>query len=253
METPDGSTFEYNDADVKIGYGSQFTTLPSSGNGSYSIYTGGPSASNFSLAPGQQYEIQIDFDKNGTIDATGTVRMVGIPTITYPEDGSTVPNHFTATWDDNGTSFAGYSADYWVSLASTDTNGVYRIFETTNQSVIIGNGSVDSSFYDYYQTNDPLPSGSYSMDVWSFNGPAGFLSSVGDQLPNINGQNVTGYFYSNYLGNGISFNCSGLLSKVASAYAASGPRPQIPPVLKRYFNSIPSMVKRKAGISLPKL
>jgi len=251
LETATGSTSGYNDADVKIGYGSQFTSVPSTGNGSYDVSNFLSNGSNFSLTPGQQYEITIDFDKNGTIDATGTVRMVGVPTITYPTDGSTAPNRFTATWDDNGTAFAGYGADYWVSI-NGDTTGAFRWFETTNRSVNVGDGSVDSSFYGFYLTNDPLPADDYSMDVWSFNGPANFLTNVGDQLPNINGQNVTGYFYSTYLGNGITFSCSGLSSRIVFGHAASRQYAQLPPALKHFYKSIPAVVRKKAGMRLPK-
>ena len=151
-----------------------------------------PNATNFSLSPGQPYQIKIDFDKNGTIDATGSVRMVGVSTITNPLDSATVPNHFTAMWSDNGSAFAGYSANYWLTITG---DSAYRYFVTTTPSKVVGDGSVDSSFYGYYLSNAPLPGGHYEMSVWSFNGPAGFLT-VGDQLPNINGQNVTGYMYS---------------------------------------------------------
>jgi hypothetical protein len=211
------------------------------------VYTGMPGATDFSLSPGQQYEITIDFDKNGTIDATGYVRMVGVTTNTYPPDSSTVPNHFTATWDDNGASVPGYSANYWLTI---DGDSASRYFVTTTTSKVIGDGSVDSSFYGFYLTNDPLPAGQYTMSVWSFNGPAGFLT-VGEPLPNINGQNVSGYFYSYYFGESTTFNSSGLSSKSAAKYAGAIQHWRVPPALRRFYKSIPSYVKKRAHISIP--
>ena len=247
LQTPDGTSSDYNDADVQIGYGTQFTSVPSSGSGSYILYSGMPNAGSFSLAPGQQYEIKIDFDKNGTVDATGSVRMVGITSITYPTDGSTVPNHFTATWDDSGSTNPGYSANYWTSISGDSAT---RFYVTTTPSAVVGDGSVDSSFYGFYLTNDPLPAGQYSMSVWSYNGPAGFLT-VGEPLPNINGQNVSGYFYSYYFGDPITFNSSGLSSRLAGRYAYARQHWPVPKALKNFYRSIPTAIRKKAGISLP--
>ncbi|HEY6952781.1 MAG TPA: carboxypeptidase regulatory-like domain-containing protein [Bacteroidota bacterium] len=249
LKTPAGTTSSYDGATVQIGYGSQFTTLPSVGTGTglYEVYTGNPA--NFSLSPGQQYEIKIDFDKNGTVDATGSVRMVGVSTNTYPADSSTVPNHFTATWSDNGSAVPGYSANYWLSISGDSAS---RFFVTSTTSKVVGDGSVDSSFYGYYLSNAPLPAGQYSMSVWSFNGPANFLSTVGDQLPNINGQNVTGYMYSYYLGNASTFTSSGLPSSAAPVYSYSSQHWKVPLALTKFYKSIPSVIRRKEGISLPK-
>ncbi len=248
LKTPAGTTSNYDGADVKIGYGGQFTSVPSTGSGSYTLYTypGMPGAGNFSLSPGQQYEITIDFDKNGTIDATGSVRMVGVSTITNPLDSAKVPNHFTATWNDNGSAVPGYSANYWLTVSG---DSAYRYFLTTTTSKLIGDGSVDSSFYGYYLSNAPLPAGSYTMSVWSFNGPAGFLT-VGQQLPNINGQNVTGYFYSYHFGQSVTFTSTGLPSVRAPGYSYQMQHWKIPAALKNFYKSIPSAVKKKAKLSL---
>jgi hypothetical protein len=249
LKTPAGTTSNYDGADVKFGYGNQFTSAPSAGSGTYLAYTGMQSAPNFTLAPGQQYEIRIDFDKNGTTDATGSVRMVGVSTITYPADSATVPNHFTATWNDNGSLNPGYSANYWLSISGDSAS---RFFMTSTRSKVIGDGSVDSSFYDYNQQNAPLPAGQYSISVWSFNGPANFLSSVGSQLPNINGQNVTGYFYSDYLGESTTFTSSGLPSSAAPGYSSRQQHWKVPLALANFYKRIPNTIKKKAGISAPK-
>ncbi|HTP12179.1 MAG TPA: carboxypeptidase-like regulatory domain-containing protein [Bacteroidota bacterium] len=246
LQTPAGATSNYDGADVKIGYNGQYTTLPSAGSGSYLAYTGMPGATNFSLSPGQQYDIKIDFDKNGTVDATGSVRMVGVSSITNPASGSTVPNHFTATWSDNGTSVPGYSANYWLTISGDSAS---RYFLTTTTSKVIGDGSVDSSFYGYYLDNAPLPAGQYDLSVWSFNGPAGFLT-VGTPLPNINGQNVTGYFYAYYFGQSVSFNSSGAGSSRAPVYASRAQHWKMPTALKNFYKTIPTVVRKKAGISL---
>ncbi len=248
LKTPAGTTSNYDGADVQVGYGSQFTPLPTAGSGSYMAYTGMLNAANFSLAAGQQYEIKIDFDKNGTTDATGFVRMVGVSTITYPTDGSTLPNHFTATWNDNGSATPGYSADYWLTISGDSAS---RFFVTTTPSKVVGDGSVDSSFYGYYLSNAPLPGGQYSMSVWSFNGPAGFLT-VGDQLPNINGQNVTGYMYSYFFSDPVTFNSSGLPSTAAPGYSSRQQHWKAPLALANFYKRIPNIIKKKAGISAPK-
>jgi hypothetical protein len=248
LKTPAGTTSNYDGASVQIGFGSQFTTLPSAGSGSYMVYTGMPNATNFSLVAGQQYEIKIDFDKNGTIDATGSVRMVGISTITNPLGGATVPNHFTATWNDNGSVNSGYSANYWLSISGDSAS---RFFVTSNRSKVIGDGSVDSTFYGYYLSNAPLPAGQYSMSVWSFNGPAGFLT-VGDQLPNINGQNVTGYMYSYFFSDPVTFSSSGLPSTAAPGYSYRQQHWKAPLAMANFYKRIPNIIKKKAGISSPK-
>jgi len=247
LTTPNGTTTNYDNADVQIGYGTQFTTLPSSGSGDYLLYSGMQGAGSFALAAGQPYEIKIDFDKNGTVDATGAVQMVGTSTITYPTDGSTVPNHFTATWNDNGTANPGYSANYWVFI-SGDSASDY--FWTTTPSVVVGNGSVDSSFYGFYLPNNPLPAGDYEMEVSAFNGPAGFLTTYGDQLPNINGQNVTGYMYAYYSGPTVSFTSSGMPSSAAPGFAYSKHNTKVPPALVKFYKRLPSMIRNKISMKL---
>jgi hypothetical protein len=247
LKTPTGTTSNYDGASVQVGYGTQFITVPSAGSGSYMIYTGMTGATNFTLAAGQPYQIKIDFDKNGTIDATGSVRMVGVSTITNPTDGSTVPNHFTATWDDSGSANAGYSANYWLTISGDSAS---RFFETSSPSKVIGDGSIDSSFYGYYLSNDPLPAGQYQMDVWSFNGPAGFLS-IGDQLPNINGQNVTGYMYSYYFSPSVTFNSSGLSSSTIPGYSSRKQHWKVPLALANFYKKIPAVIRKKAGLMIP--
>jgi hypothetical protein len=246
--TTNGASTGWDSAAVKIGYGNQFTTLPSQGSGSYMLYTGLPGAGNFSLAPGQQYEITIDFDKNGTIDANGTVRMVGSTRVTNPTAGATVGKTFTATWKDTASSVSGYSANYWLTVSGVNAS---RYFLTTTTSKVIGDGSIDSTFYGYAMKNDPLPAGDYTMGLWSFNGPAGFFSQA-TPLPNINGQNVEGYFYSYYLGESVSFKSSGSAAPGGNSYAQKEQHWKVPLALKNFYKAIPADVKKRNRISFPK-
>jgi hypothetical protein len=250
FKTTSGASKNWDSADVKIGYGNQFTTLPlqGQGSGSYMLYTGMPGAGNFSLAPGQQYEIRIDFDKNGTIDANGTVRMVGSTRVTNPTAGATVGKTFTAAWKDTGSSVSGYSANYWLTV---NGDSAYRYFLTTTTSKVIGDGSIDSTFYGYAQKNDPLPAGSYTMSLWSFNGPAGFFSQAAP-LPNINGQNVEGYFYSYYLGESVSFNSSGSTAPGGNSYVQKEQHWKAPLALRNFYKAIPAVVKKRSRISPPR-
>ena len=246
LTTPDGTSKNWDSAEVKIGYGTKFYTMTPAGSGSYALISGVFGPADFSLTPGQQYQITIDFDKNGTIDANGSVRMVGTTRMTNPTDGATVGKTFTATWSDTGSTIPGYSANYWLLLSGDSAAGY---FLTTTPSKVIGDGSIDSSFYGYPLPNNPLPPGQYSLSVWSFNGPANFLSSVGTPLPNINGQNVDGFFYSYYFGDAIQFSSTGT---VAAKYAQKSHRLKVPLALRNFYRAIPASIKKKSGISLSK-
>ena len=251
FKATNGTSKSWDSADVKIGYGNQFTTLPSqgAGSGSYMLYTGMPGAGSFSLAPGQQYEIRIDFDKNGTVDANGTVRMVGSSRTTNPTEGATVGKTFTATWKDTGSTVAGYSANYWMTLSGDSAS---RFFLTTTTSKVVGDGTIDSTFYGYALKNDPLPVGNYTMSLWSFNGPAGFFSQVATPLPNINGQNVEGYFYSYFFGESVSFKSSGAAAPGVNNYSQTEQHWRVPLAFKNFYKSIPASVKKKNRIAFPR-
>ncbi len=87
------------------------------------------------------------------------------------------------------------------------------------------------------------------MSVWSFNGPANFLT-VSEPLPNISGQNVTGYFYSYYFSPSVSFYSTGLSSRMASRYSYGREHWKLPSAMKKLYRSLPPMVRKKANISL---
>lgn len=233
LVTPGGTGAAWDSALVRVGVGAQLTTVPSTGSGQYTLFT--PS---LTLDAGQFYSITIDFDQNGTTDANGQVRMVGTPRITSPTPSSTVGNPFTATWTDTGTTISGYSANYWLSI-SGDSAG--RFFVTQNLSKVIGDGSVDTSIYGFPQPNDPLPVGNYNMSVTALNGPAGFLT-IGSPQPNINGQNVQGFFFSYSFGQAVDFSSTG--------FGASSPRVALrkqktPLALKQMYDQLPASVRKK--------
>ncbi len=204
----------WDSATVKLIQGNDIFTLPPAGSGIYQAFT-----PEIALVPGAIYALTIDFDRNGTIDASGQVRMVGGTLITSPENGSTVGRQFTATWNDSASGLPGYSATYYLVLSGQDS----RYFLTKSLSKEIGDGIVDSTFYGYPQPNDPLPAGDYTMSLWGLNGPADFLF-VTTPLPNISGQNVTGYFYSYSFGSEVQFTSTGQGASQSVARASQPPR-----------------------------
>ena len=238
LETPGGPSTHWDSALVKISYGTRVDTLRSSGNGTYSS-----TYPNLSLVAGQNYLITVDFDRNGTVDANGLVRMVGSTHITSPTPSSTVGRTFTATWVDSGSSTPGYSANYWVTLSGDSAS---HTFLTNQLSKVIGNGVVDTSIYGFPQPNGPLPAGHYSMSLFGLNGPAGFLT-IGNPSPNINGQNVQGYFYSYSFGESVQFTSTGLS---ASSIPASIRNPKVPLALREFYKKLPKEIKERIRLKL---
>lgn len=242
LKTPDGTRSAFDSALVTIGTGSQSYTLTPYGGGSYEIISGLTGSGNFSLQSGKDYFIKIDFDRNGTIDANGQVKMVGGVRITAPADSSTVGKMFTAAWQDSGSSEPGYSADYYLDITG-DSAG--RFFLTQSTSKVIGDGTVDSSIYGYPQPNDPLPAGHYQFNLSGLNGPAGFLQITGPPLPNINGQGVEGYYYSYSSAIPISFTSTGLSASKLLAGKSSAP-----PVIRSIIESMPPQLRKYVGAHL---
>jgi hypothetical protein len=238
LVAPGGTRTPWSTALVRVGIGAQMTTLPSVGNGEYSL-----TSPTIMLAAGQTYSITIDFDQNGTIDANGQIRMVGATAITSPAPGATVGRTFTAMWTDSGTVVPGYSANYWVTITGDSAS---RFFFTRNLTKVIGDGTIDTSIYGFPQPNDPLPAGEYNMSLWSLNGPAGFLT-IGTPQPNINGQNVRGFFYAYSIGSPVSFTCTGL--GATAARIVSG-RQRTPAALKQMYDQLPASVRKRIAIKL---
>ena len=232
LTSPSGSV-GWESAVVNIGYGSQTTAIPHSSGGSYSAFS-----PDLSLTPGESYFITIDFDNNGTIDANGQIQMVGNTVITSPAASATVPQSFTATWTDDASSSPGYNADYFVILSGDSAS---RVFLTKQRTKVIGDGSVDSSIYGSPQYNDPLPAGSYTMQLWGLNGPAGFMT-LGNLQPNINGQNVEGYFYAYSLAEPVDFTSTGLSESIKRIAAR---KQKLELAVKEHYKRFPQEIKSR--------
>jgi hypothetical protein len=149
---------------------------------------------------------------------------------------------FTATWTDTAAGIPGYGANYWLTLSGDSAS---RTFFTRSLTKVIGNGIPDTSVYGFPQPNDPLPAGNYTMNLWSLNGPAGFLT-IGNPAPNINGQNVQGYFYAYAFGTPVEFMSTG---QGATASSFGGKR-NIPLALKQMYDQLPANIRKKIGMKL---
>src|SRR5262249_41062342 len=150
----------------------------------------------------QTYKLRIDYDRNGTTDASGQARMTGVPVITSPSDNGTVDSTFIATWIDPASNLAGYAPVYWLSFEGTEA----RDYLTTSRSKLVGNRVEDTSFYGFPQPNAPLSAGQYLMEVLALDGPGG----PGLTSPNFSGQNTTGFFYAVGGSAWISFTATGI-------------------------------------------
>jgi carboxypeptidase family protein len=209
-----GSQISATGAVVEIGTdGSTWTTLPETSPGSYELLGGPPT---FSLASGELYTMRFDFDHNGTFDASGQVRMSGVPVVTAPGHGATVGSTFTASWTDEGTAIPGYSAVYYGGFY--DSTGTRNVFLTSSLSKVVGDGVTDpiSGF-----PNPPLSAGNYQMLLFVATGPP-FTASY---VPNITGTNASGYLSSFSSADTLSFVCSGVLAtSLAPRISATGAR-----------------------------
>ncbi|HET7370963.1 MAG TPA: Ig-like domain-containing protein [Gammaproteobacteria bacterium] len=145
---------------------------------------------------GGAYTLTVDADGNGSIDGSGTVRAVGLPSWDNPTEGETLAaDGLTAKWSDSGTVMEGYAALYFVELLSDDANG----------------GAGDGSFYlgtarqftphhlDYSwmsNSDEPLFPGTYTGDVFPINGPWPNPETSFTTVNNITGTTANGAFYS---------------------------------------------------------
>ena len=232
LTTPGGATTEFNDATVKIGTGGTMVNVPADNQaGGYHL-----TSPEITLLPGHLYDLTIDVDGNGTIDANGQVLMVGRNTITSPQQGETVGRTFTATWMDSGATQPGYGASYWLTIFGDSSS---YFFLTNNKSKVVGNGMVDSSFFYYPQPNDPLTAGDYTMSLWGLNGPAGFLT-IGNPQPNINGQGVSGYLYSYSFGESVQFSSNG-----TNAGRHPVARRKVPQAFTQFYERLPLSIRKR--------
>ena len=213
-----GSQVPATGAIVEIGTGGTWTTLPDDSSGSYGLVGGPPT---FSLASGEVYTMRFDFDHNGTWDASGQVRMSGVPAVTAPGHGATVGRMFTASWTDEGTAIPGYGAEYLGAIY--DSTGGGTSFATSSLSKVIGDGVTDPISG---LPNPPLPAGNYQMHLFGGTGPGWTaLLNPASYVPNITGTNASGYLSSLSVADSLSFVCSGAQSAgLASQISATGAR-----------------------------
>ncbi len=237
-----GARSGWDSATVALSAGSETWPMTPSGSGSYYVF-GGLQGSTFHLDGGVDYHITIDFDRNGTTDANGQVKMTGGIRVISPAESSTVGKMFTSSWQDSATGTPGYGPFYYVSLGGDSGS---RFYLTSSTSKVIGDGTIDSSIYGYPQPNDPLRAGSYSFTIWALNGPAGFLQIGGNPSPNINGQGVEGYFYGFTLAMPTYFTSTGV-----TASGKMSARKQSPPLfLRRMAQHLPPEVRAQLGLKL---
>ena len=207
---------------VKVGSGTTWTTLNeiAPNSGTYEA-TGGPGGDSPSLTldPGQSYTLQLDFDHNGSVDATGDVRMVGNVAITSPDSGAVEPKSFTATWTDDGSGVSGYLPYYFGANAAQDSAAASSSFLTTARSKVIGSGIADPQTG---AADPPLTAGDYDMFLITLEGPfagAGVAPNV-PTSPNISGANASGWFFSYGISSDVPYTSTGTSAFAASRVAA---------------------------------
>jgi hypothetical protein len=148
------------------------------GSGYYSVLD------STTIAAGKQYSIAIDGDGNGSIDGTGTAFALGDVAWKNPMDGDTVSaSNFTASWTDTGSAAGGDAyAPLYEAVISGDADAALYL-GTDRQFLVKSELSMDMD----------LAPGSYSGSITGFSGA---FSATGSVSNNINGQGVTGLFYS---------------------------------------------------------
>ena len=185
----------YNNAVVKLNGGGTVTTLPSIGNGYYGVI-GGVSGS-LSLQRGSSYELDLDFDGDGAMDASATVLMPGGMRILSPSNDAIVDSVFAAEWSDDASSFTGYDAIYVGSFEPLTFPIPPQVFVTgwPAGTVTVGDRTAigDPALH---LPNDPLPTGQYYFHLWAANGPIRYAlpDTTLFGTPNITGPGVTGWF-----------------------------------------------------------
>jgi hypothetical protein len=137
---------------------------------------------------GESYTLEVDPEGDGTANATTSLVMPGMPTLSI-EDGATLPGDFSLSWQDPAAGSANYDPVYVVSIDDGNSGfGVTCAFITkeTNFTVSAEHCSDAGS-----QGLDVLPSKTYGLSVTAF---AGSDPRTSEQQPNLTGDNVTGQF-----------------------------------------------------------
>jgi hypothetical protein len=215
----EGEGVPVDGATVEIGTGGTFVTVPGFGGGAYGIYSGTPGFETFVLDPGALYTLRLDYNHDGTPEATGQVRMAGLPVIDVPEAASVQPRTYTASWTDPGASQAGYNPVYFGFNSGSDdvTAPTSSFFLTTEDSRVIGSGITDPA---YYFPDPMLASGPYQFSLMTLVGPlvGGGIPSL-PTTPNIAGPGTSGYFNAYSINNAVDYTSTGAALAARHAHA----------------------------------
>ena len=129
-------------ATVEVGTGGSFTTVPDGGSGDYALNSLTPGNEGFTLDPGALYTLRLDYNHDGVVDASGQVRMAGLPVVDSPTPGAVEPRSFTTAWSDAGSGTTGYVPLYFGINTGSDsvTSESSTVFFTTERTKLIGSG-----------------------------------------------------------------------------------------------------------------
>jgi hypothetical protein len=201
IDTDEGPV-AYSGAAVTMQGGGGQVNIPSVADGYYAVSTP-------DLMPpfegGQFRDLTFDFDGDGSTDASGSVQLPGSIEIIDPVEGLPVQPRFTARWTDSGTEANPYSARYYLTVSS-DTVTFFTI--TEGLEFEIGDGSIDTSF-GFPLVNSPLLPGDHTIDIMGLNGTLWTLGT-NEGLPNITGENATGYISAFSIGASRDITVEGL-------------------------------------------
>jgi len=231
----DAGAVPYSGASVSLSNSGGQMSIPLVTDGYYSVSTPDISPP---FEAGEVRTLSLDFDRDGSVDATGSVQLPGSIEIIEPFDGSTTRPKFTARWTDSGTEVNPYSARYYLTVSS-DTVDFFAV--TEGLEFEIGDGSADSSF-GIPIINSPLLPGDHSLEVMGINGdPWMFQGNQG--RPAIVGENASGYISAYSIGASVDFTVGGMSKgRVTGQWSArqssrSGLRPLgAPDAVRRYMS-----------------
>lgn len=216
----DGKGTGVDGAVVKIGTGGSYVTIPGLGSGLYYVDSSTPGFESLAFTAGAPYTLQLDYTDDGIVDATGQVRMSGLPVVNAPAAASTQPRTFTANWTDPGTGQPGYVPVYFGLNSGTNevTGPTSSFFFSTTTSHSVGSGVTDPATY----FPDPfLVEGPYEFTLMTIVGPlvGGLLPSV-PSTPNIAGPGTSGFLNAWSMIDAVGYNSNGLATGATRAHMA---------------------------------
>jgi hypothetical protein len=206
-------------ATVEVGTGGSFTTVPDGGSGDYALNSLTPGNEGFTLDPGALYTLRLDYNHDGVVDASGQVRMAGLPVVDSPTPGAVEPRSFTTAWSDAGSGTTGYVPLYFGINTGSDsvTSESSTVFFTTERTKLIGSGVPDPLTYE---PDPPLVAGAYQFGIFTLVGPLFGLGIPSlPTTPNIGGSGTSGYFNAYSISNPVDYTSTGnaLVASRASA------------------------------------